>query len=147
MTESNVLVWSCEECGHMNYPYGRTPVVLPAQLPVVKCENCGYVKKNAEWSDVETKKMMDRASKGLALSSSASSGKLDGLEAEVKVLRESHNADRKEMELVRKMLDDILDNILKQMRVDAAREVEDLASLTERVKALEEWKKNADELK
>ncbi len=92
---------------------------------------------------------MDRMEKGLPLpvqatSSGVSQLTAENLQKEVGILKESRDADRKEMQLLRQAVDDLVQNKLRQIKEESAERNQDLFTLTARVKDLEDWRKFAE---
>lgn len=123
------------------------PVALPLHLKNLKCENCGFIVAAWEWLDEETSRLLDQKAHGLLPEGSISQDIINMVNKEIEILKESRDADRKEMRLIRQTLDDLIQNKVKEIKNEAADRGQDLATLTERVKGLEDWKKFTEENK
>lgn len=146
MTESNVLFVECPKCGRPVYPFGRANTVLPAFKSSVECDSCGLVIENVAWYDSATTKALSQSGRGL-IQNEGLGIRISFLEKQLEVLKESRNADRKEIELIRQVLDDLTDNKLKKIKDEGSDRDQEIANLTAKVKALEDWKDLTDDMK
>jgi len=146
VTESNVLFVECPKCGRPVYPFGKVSRNLPEFKSKVECERCGMVIENVAWYDSETSKVLSQGGRGF-IQNEGLGTRVTLLERQLDVLQESRNADRKEIELIRKILDDLTGNKLKKMKDEASDREQEVTDLEAKVKALEDWKDLTEEMK
>jgi hypothetical protein len=120
------------------------PVGVPTQKRDYKCENCDYVRRGAQWLDQDTKRLIVRRELGITPSAGTPTKKVESLEKEMEVLKESRDADRKEMQLIRQQLDKLVTQEIETVKSEAKDRDGTLFNLSQRVKELEDWRKFAE---
>jgi len=146
--ETSVLNFNCPKCKIKSQPFGLTPQRIPYSASVI-CPTCGY-EEHCDWFDSETHKLVLQ-NKYLKTKESDLTPQLKILEGKIQVLETGRDADRKEIQNLRQLIDLAIKKDIQELKEKASGQEYDKNFLQDQITKLQEtfdkissWQKKQD---
>lgn len=139
--ERRLLTFVCPKCRYKTYPFGMKNHFVP-YIANVTCQKCGYIEENCSYPDSKINRELVERKLGIKTSPvyeqiNSLKTQLETIKKETEVLKESRDADRKELQLLRQIVDTVIKD-LKDLQTNHSEVSSDIGSTLERIKKLED---------
>ena len=148
MMESYVLTFYCAKCKVRTRPFGDYPKSVPYSATVT-CSECGY-EARADWLDSDIHKKVLQ-NKYIKFENKDYDNSMKVLESKIKVLETGRDADRKEIQNLRQLIDLAIQRDIKELKESMSQQEYDknflqgqITKLNETFDKIRNWQKKQD---